>query len=124
MPRRRARVMLAPMNARFVGAAFALSVLIAAACSIESPRQRVVGRWNVRLSGGGNTVEIRDDGTLQPRGCPIQYWKLSTAAGDSLVFRMGPSPADMAVEYRLRFRGDSAFTLHRRGRVTTFIRVE
>ena len=116
---------MAPMNARFVGAALMLPVLMAAACATESPRQRVVGRWNARLSAGGNTVEIREDGTLHPRGCPIQYWELDeTAGGDSLLFRMGPSPGEMAAEYRLRFRGDSAFSLHRRGRVTLFSRVE
>jgi len=99
----------------------ALALITLLSCSAEGPRERIVGRWNASFQGSINTVEIREDGTMQARGGGIQYWTLEE--GDSLVLRVGPSPSETAAEFVLRLQGDSVFTLHRQGRTTTFRRL-
>jgi hypothetical protein len=103
-------------------AALLVAVAVCWSCSCsEGPRRRIVGRWNASFMGTTNVVEIREDGTMQARGGRIQYWTLQE--GDSLLLRVGPSPGEMAAEFRLRLQGDTAFTLHRQGRTTTFRRL-
>lgn len=98
-----------------------LAALLNWSCAAEGPRDRIVGRWSATFEGRTNTVEISEDGTMRARGGRIQYWTLEE--GDSLILRVGPSPSETAAEFRLLMRGDSAFTLHRQGRTTTFRRL-
>lgn len=72
---------------------------------------------------GANTVVISEDGTMRGRGGEIQYWKLEER-GDTLLFRVGPSPAELVAEFRLELNGDSAFVLHRQGRRMLFHRID
>ena len=110
------------MTARIlVPAVLSLTSLALWSCAAEGPRERIVGMWSATFEGSINTVEIRAEGTMQARGGRIQYWTLEE--GDSLVLRVGPSPAETAAEFGLRLQGDSAFTLHRQGRITTFRRL-
>ncbi|MFO7950026.1 MAG: hypothetical protein R6U36_06615 [Candidatus Fermentibacteraceae bacterium] len=102
-------------------AVLTLALIALLSCASEGPRKRIVGRWNVTFEGRANTVEISEDGTMRARGGQIQYWTLEE--GDSLILRVGPSPSETAAEFVLRLQGDSAFTLHRQGRTTTFRRL-
>ncbi len=98
-----------------------LASLAGLCCSVQGPRERIVGRWNATFMDYTNTVEIRADGTMNARGGAVQYWTL--VEEDSLTLRVGPSPGEVAAEFRLRLEGDSVFTLHRDGETTTFRRI-